>query len=198
MDDHSLLITHTPFYLSEGVVCFMTVFAEAVLRRGCQGSCTSITARRTARGSWSTPPLPLGSRWCPPARISRKAKASSRGSSRTSEPASFPSSRGAVILKEINEALEHWLSGAYHQKIHGSIGEMPSKRFTSRMEYLRAAPDNLKDFFSKTVQRWVNKDRSVVDRRLFEASVKLIGKQVELLYHHAEISYDCYVRWTCT
>jgi hypothetical protein len=51
------------------------------------------------------------------------------------------------------------------------------------MECLRPAPDNLRDYFRKTVRRRVNKDRSVVvDRRLFEAPVELIGKRVELLY----------------
>jgi hypothetical protein len=86
-------------------------------------------------------------------------------------------------LEEINEAFELWLSDDYHQRSHGSTGETPFKRFTSRMECLRPAPDNLRDYFRKTVRRRVNKDRSVVvDRRLFEAPVELIGKRVELLY----------------
>ncbi len=40
------------------------------------------------------------------------------------------------------------------------------------------------------MRRRVNKDRSVtVDKRLFEAPVELIGKQVEILYHpeHPEV-----------
>ena len=52
------------------------------------------------------------------------------------------------------------------------------------MECLRNAPDNLNDNFRKTVRRRVNKDRSlVVDKRLFEAPVALIGRRVEVLYH---------------
>jgi putative transposase len=51
------------------------------------------------------------------------------------------------------------------------------------MECLRSAPDNLRDYFRKTVRRRVNKDRSVVvDCRLYEAPVELIGKRVEILY----------------
>ena len=51
------------------------------------------------------------------------------------------------------------------------------------MECLRAAPDNLPDYFRKTVRRRVNKDRTVVvDCRLYEAPVELIGKRVEILY----------------
>lgn len=115
---------------------------------------------------------------------------------------SFLPSFTGDTLEEINEALEHWLDENYHQRNHSSTGETPFRRFTSRMECLRAAPDNLRDYFRKTVRRRVNKDRSVVvDRRLFEAPVELIGKRVELLYleespeqvevRYAEKSYGC-------
>lgn len=54
------------------------------------------------------------------------------------------------------------------------------------MHCLRLASDNLVDYFRKTVRRRVNKDRTVVvDKRLFEAPVALIGKRVEVLYHEA-------------
>jgi hypothetical protein len=52
------------------------------------------------------------------------------------------------------------------------------------IECVRSAPDNLKDHFRKVVRRRVNKDRTIVlDRRLYEGPVELIGKQVELLFH---------------
>jgi len=57
-------------------------------------------------------------------------------------------------------------------------------RFTSNMQCLRNVPDDLSDYFRKMVRRRVNKDRSlVVDKRLFEAPVSLIGRRVEVLYH---------------
>jgi hypothetical protein len=94
----------------------------------------------------------------------------------------LPSFKGET-LEEINEAFELWLDAEYHQRSHSSTGQTPFKRFTQRMECLRSAPDNLRDFFRKIVRRRVNKDRSVVvDRRLFEAPVELIGKRVEVLY----------------
>lgn len=64
------------------------------------------------------------------------------------------------------------------------------------MHCLRLAPENLTDYFRKIVRRRVNKDRTVVvDKRLFEAPVQLIGKRVEVLYHEtnperAEIRLD--------
>jgi hypothetical protein len=52
------------------------------------------------------------------------------------------------------------------------------------MECIRLAPPDLKDHFRKIVKRRVNKDRSIViNKRLYEAPVELIGKQVEVLFH---------------
>ena len=70
------------------------------------------------------------------------------------------------------------------RKLYSATGQTPFKRFTAKMECLRSAPENLMDYFRKRMQRRVNKDRSVVvERRLFEAPVALIGKKVEILYH---------------
>ena len=77
-----------------------------------------------------------------------------------------------------------WLEEQYHRRLHSSTGQSPLDRFTRQMHCLRAAPDNLQDYFRSTVRRRVNKDRSVVvNRRLYEAPVDLIGKRVEILYH---------------
>ena len=85
-------------------------------------------------------------------------------------------------LEDINTAFDFWL-GEYNGREHSSTKQSPFKRFTSKMECLRAAPDNLRDYFRKTVRRRVNKDRTVVvDCRLYEAPVELIGKRVEILY----------------
>jgi hypothetical protein len=55
------------------------------------------------------------------------------------------------------------------------------------MECLREAPNNLRDYFRKTVRRRVAKDRTVsLNGRILEAPVPLIGQQVALLYHEDE------------
>jgi len=90
-------------------------------------------------------------------------------------------------LAELNQALFFWLNDLYHQRIHSSTGQTPFARFTSRMECLREAPPNLKDYFRKTVRRRVAKDRTLsLDGRIYEAPVSLIGRQVALLYHEEE------------
>lgn len=87
-------------------------------------------------------------------------------------------------LFELNEALDLWVNDFYHQKKHGGTGQSPFGRFTSNMECLRPAPENLRDYFRKMARRKVAKDRSITFKgKLYEVPVPLIGKQVELLYH---------------
>ena len=63
------------------------------------------------------------------------------------------------------------------------------------MECIRRTPDDLKDYFRKVSRRRVAKDRTIIlDRRLYEAPVELIGKQVELLYHEDNVE-NVEVRW---
>ncbi len=88
---------------------------------------------------------------------------------------------------ELNQALYLWLDNVYHQRPHSSTGQSPFARFTSRMECVRDAPNNLRDYFRKTVRRRVAKDRTIsLKGRIFEAPVPLIDKQVSLLYHEDE------------
>jgi putative transposase len=55
------------------------------------------------------------------------------------------------------------------------------------MEYLRTALADLTDHFRKVVRRRVAKDRTIIlNGKLFEAPVALIGKQVKLLYHERD------------
>ena len=90
-------------------------------------------------------------------------------------------------LNELNEAFDGWLSNIYHQRKHSSTKQTPIERFAANLQCLRAAPDNLHDDFRIVARRKVNKDRSItLNGRLFEGPVALIGKRVELLYHHSQ------------
>jgi hypothetical protein len=87
-------------------------------------------------------------------------------------------------LADINEAFEAWLTDVYHQRVHGGTGQTPFMRFTANTQCIRSAPENLNDHFRKTARRRVAKDRTIVlNDRLYEGPVALIGKRVELLYH---------------
>ena len=56
-------------------------------------------------------------------------------------------------LDDINLAFALWLDDQYHQRTHSSTGQSPFTRFTSKMECLRNAPDNLNDYFRKGCAR---------------------------------------------
>lgn len=108
----------------------------------------------------------------------------------------FLSTFKGKTLNELNDALDVWVNEIYHRKKHSSTGQTPFERFTSEMECLRAAPEDLKDHFRTVSRRKVAKDRTItLNGKLYEAPVALIGKQVELLYHnedqsHVEIRWD--------
>jgi putative transposase len=98
----------------------------------------------------------------------------------------LPGFRGES-LAELNEVLDLWLEDIYHRRPHGATGQAPFARFTENLHCIRAAPQNLRDYFRHTARRRVGKDRTVVlNGSLYEAPVALIGCQVELLYQPDE------------
>ncbi len=93
-----------------------------------------------------------------------------------------------TTIEELNEKFADWLN-EYNNRKHSSTGTTPLRRFADGMECVRAAPENLRDFFRKRARRKVTKDRIVmIDNHLYEAPVALIGKNVDLLFH--EEAYD--------
>jgi hypothetical protein len=84
--------------------------------------------------------------------------------------------------------LDLWINDIYHKKRHGATGQTPFDRFTAKMECLRQAPSNLKDYFRNVARRKVAKDRTIIFKgKMYEAPVALIGKQVELLFHESDL-----------
>jgi transposase InsO family protein len=183
IDDHSRLVPYARFYLSERLVSFLDAFEKALLKRGLPrklyvdngGAYRSkhlehITASLGIALIHSSPYKPQGrgkvERWFRTVR------------------GQFLTEGGQMNLDELNGAFELWLRQTYHQRSHSATGKTPLERFTSQMECLRAAPENLTDHFRAIARRTVAKDRTVtLDGYLFEAPVKLIGQRVDLLYH---------------
>ena len=186
IDDHSRLITHARFYLSEALVYYLDAFESALAKRGLprklyvdNGACFRskhleyITASLGITLIHSKPYKPQGR-----GKIERF----------------FLTVRGQFLgdfkgqtLDELNNTFNVWLNDTYHQRKHGATGQTPLTRFTSQMHCLRTSPANLKDYFRKVARRKVNKDRTItLNGRLFEGPIPLIGKRVELLYHESE------------
>lgn len=186
IDDHSRLVPHAAFYLSESIGVFLKALEEALLTRGLPRKIYTDngSAFRSHHLEHTTASLGI-------ALIhSRPRKPQGRGKIERfflSVRTEFLSGFKGNTLSELNEAFDAWLNDVYHQRKHGSTGETPFARFTSCMQCIRPAPKDLKEHFRKNARRKVAKDRTIsLHGRLFEAPVGLIGKQVALLYHDNE------------
>jgi putative transposase len=186
IDDHSRLVPHAEFYLSESLASYLKALEEALLTRGLPRKIYTDngSAFRSHHLEHVTASLGIALIHARPYKPQGKGKIE-RFFRTVRED--FLSGFKGVTLAELNQALFFWLNDIYHQRIHSSTGQTPFARFTSRMQCLREAPTNLKDHFRKTVRRRVAKDRTIsLDGRIFEAPVSLIGRQVALLYHEQE------------
>lgn len=183
IDDHSRLIPHAAFYPSESLACFQDAFYQALSRRGLPRKLyvDNGSAYRSRQLEYTSAALGIALIHAKPYQPQGKGKIERY--LRTVRTQFLPGFKGHS-LQEINVAFSAWLDDQYHQRPHGATGQTPHKRFAAGLHCLRSAPANLSDYFRKTVYRRVNKDRSiVVDKRLFEGPVDLIGRRVELLYH---------------
>lgn len=186
LDDHSRLVLHAQFYLSERLDSYLEALEQALLRRGLPRKLyldngpafrskhlEDITASLGIALIHSSPYKPQGR-----GKIERFF--------RTLRSQFLSGFRGKT-LSDLNEALDLWLEDVYHQRKHSSTGKSPFERFTAQMHCLRAAPKDLRDHFRKRTRRTVAKDRTItLDGKLYEAPIPLIGKQVLVLYHEKD------------
>jgi putative transposase len=183
LDDHSRLVPHGEFYLSEGLACFLDAFKKGLLKRGLPRKLYTDNgaAFRSRHLEQVCASLGIALIHARPYRPQGKGKIE-RFFGRVRQ--SFLAGFKGEGLEDINEAFTLWLERGYHEVKHRSTEQTPFARFTSNMECLRSAPPDLADHFRILARRRVEKDRTItLNGKLFEAPVALIGKQVELLYH---------------
>lgn len=186
IDDHSRLIPHGEFYLSERLTSFLDAFEKALLKRGLPRKLYVDNGSAFRSKHLEHIAASLGVALI----HSRPYKPEGRGKIERF----FRTVRGDVLagftgttMEELNESFDKWLNDTYHQRKHTSTGQSPFKRFAAHMECIRTAPENLMDYFRKVARRRVARDRTItLDGRLYEAPVPLIGKQVTVLYHDYE------------
>jgi putative transposase len=186
IDDHSRLIAHGQFYLSEALVCYLDAFEDALAKRGLPRKLyvDNGAAFRSRHLEYICASLAIALIHSKPYQPQGRGKI--ERFFRTVRGQFLPCFKGHS-LNELNEAFDGWLSNIYHQRKHSSTRQTPIERFAANLQCLRAAPDKLNDYFRKVARRKVNKDRSItLNGRLFEGPVALIGKRVELLYHQSQ------------
>ena len=186
IDDHSRLIVHARFYLSEKLASYLWAFEDAVATRGLPRKLyvDNGAAFRSRHLEYITASLSISLIHTKP--YTPQGRGKIERWFKTVRTGFLPLFQGST-LTQLNEALSFWIAESYHEKIHSATGQTPFERFTEKMHCLRAAPANLKNYFRNVARRTVSKDRSItLNGRLYEAPVALIGKRVELLYHESE------------
>ena len=195
IDDHSRLIAHGQFYPSEALACYLIAFENALAKRGLPRKLyvDNGAAFRSRHLEYICASLGIALIHSKP--YTPQGRGKIERFFRTVRGQFLPGFKGQT-LNELNEAFDCWISDIYHQRKHSSTKQSPFERFAANLHCLRAASDNLYDYFRKVARRKVNKDRTItLNGRLFEGPVALIGKRVELLYHenqpqHVEVKYQ--------
>jgi putative transposase len=187
LDDHSRLVPHGQFYLSEALSSYLNALEQALLKRGLPRKLylDNGPAFRSKHLEYVTASLGIALIHSSPHKPQGRGKIERLF--RTIRSQFLPGFRG-TSLEELNEAFDLWLNDIYHQRRHTSTGQSPFERFTASMECVRATPKELRDYFRNAARRRVAKDRTItLNGRLYEAPIALIGKQVTVLYHEHEM-----------
>jgi len=183
LDDHSRLVPHAEFYLSERLDSYLDALEQALVRRGVPRKLylDNGPAFRSKHLEHVTASLGIALIHASPYKPQGKGKIE-----RFFRTVRMQFLQGFIgnSLGELNEAFDLWLYEIYHQRKHRGTGQSPFQRFTAHMECIRSAPRQLKEYFRKHARRRVAKDRTItLNGKLYEAPIDLIGKQVLLLYH---------------
>jgi transposase InsO family protein len=183
IDDHSRLITHGQFYLSEALASYLDAFESALAKRGLPRKLyvDNGAAFRSRHLEYISAALGIALIHSKPYQPQGRGKI--ERFFKTVRGQFLPGFKGQT-LHELNEAFDGWLDNIYQQRKHSSTKQSPFERFTANLHCLRQVPDNLHDYFRKLARRKVNKDRTItLNGHLYEGPIALIGKRVELLYH---------------
>jgi transposase InsO family protein len=184
LDDHSRLITHAQFSLSESLDAYRSCLIRALQKRGLprklyvdngaafkSNTLAYACARLGIALLHSRPYIPEGR-----GKIERFF--------RTVRTQFLPTLPPDITLERLNLLFSQWIDEHYHARVHSSTGQTPLERYLAHVHLLRSAPKDLHDYFRHIVRRKVAKDRTVtLAGRSFEAPVGLIGQTVSLLYH---------------
>jgi transposase InsO family protein len=185
LDDHSRLIPHAEFCLSENLAQFKDCLKKAVQKRGLpqklyidNGACYKALNLEQIAAC-----LGIAIRHTPPYTPQGRGKIERWFRTvRDNFLNALPESKTRT-LEDLNEELDNWIEN-YHNKIHSTTGDTPLGRYKKNLKCVRPAPNNLLDYFRFCEFRRVKKDRTFrLNGAIFEASVNLIDCQIEVRFH---------------
>lgn len=183
IDDHSRLITHAQFYLSETIDSFRDCLLQALEKRGLPRRLYVDNGSAFRSHTLKYGCARLGVALLHTAPYTPEGRGKIERFFLTVRKQLLPLVPQELTLEKLNEQLVAWIEGDYHQRIHSSTGQSPLERYLAHLSTLRIAPKDLREYFRLPVRRKVDKDRTVtLFGKLYEAPVGLIGQTLTLLY----------------
>ncbi len=184
IDDHSRLIPHAQFYLTETLESYRDCLLQALEKRGLPRRLYVDNGSVFRSHKLKYACARLGVALLHTAPYSPEGRGKIERFFRTVRMQLMPLLPDSLSLAELNDRLRQWLERDYHQRIHSSTGQSPLERYLAHVSLLRSAPKDLRDYFRLVVLRKVDKDRTVsLHGKVYETPVGLIGKTIMLLYH---------------
>lgn len=190
IDDATRVVPYATFTYSEGAVPFLSVFEQAVRRRGIPKRLYVDNGSAFRSKQLSVVCAKLGVALIHAKPYSPQGKGKMERWFRTVRmqllPVLTPEQR--VSLDTMNRALSAWVEGEYHRAPHRGLGdETPADKWARRSEGVRMPAADVGDHFLAEQKRSVQKDRTVtLDGVAFEVDAALVGERVLLRYDPAK------------
>ena len=192
IDDHSRFLTGRQFVRRPDAVRFAGVLRAAIARYGVpaqlycdNGSCfaDASLARTCAmlgiRLTHSQPGRPMGR-----GKIERIFETiQQQFLVEVDAGGGGPARRPVAGLEELNDLLEHWVRGIYHQRAHSETGQSPQARYEAAGPAVLPGAAALKAAFSWSAVRLVRKTATVeLEGNRYSVDPFLAGRKVELVF----------------
>jgi len=191
IDDASRVIPYAAFAFSENTAAFMTVFKDAILRRGIPTRLFVDNGSAFRSQHLNLVCAKLGITLIHARPYHAEAKGKIERWFRTVRLQFLPmlSEKDRQSLETINRALWTYIEIEYHRTPHRILGEAPLDRWArigQRVRYPEPGVD-LDDLFLFEAKRKVQKDRTVsLNGILYEIDASLVGETVTLRYNPAD------------
>ena len=107
-----------------------------------------------------------------------------------------PARHPVADLGELNDLLDHWVRGVYHQRVHGETGQAPQARYDAAGP--AALPDAalLRQAFAWSAVRLVRKTATVdLEGNTYSVDPFLVGRKVELVFDPFDLT-ELTVYWS--
>lgn len=189
IDDATRVVPHASFAFSEGTICYLSTFEQAVRRRGIPKRLYVDNGSAFRSKQLSIVCAKLGIALIHAKPYTPQGKGKMERWFRTVRMQLLPLLRpeNLVSLDAMNRVLAAWVEGEYHHAPHrGLAEESPADKWARSSDGVRMPAADLGDHFLAEQKRSVQKDRTVtLDGVAFEVDAALVGERVTLRFDPA-------------